>query len=60
MDTNSQFVTKKDLYSVAVNVCWLIFLTGLLSDEERTNDGDSRIPVQVQVRERRQVADTKR
>ena len=33
MDTNSQFVTKKDLYSVAVNVCWLIFLTGLLSDE---------------------------
>ena len=34
-------------------------IEGLLSDEERTNDGDSRIPVQVQVREREESKATK-
>ncbi len=34
MEDNRQYVTKKELYTVAVNVCSLVFFAGALSDME--------------------------
>ncbi len=34
MNNTSQYITKKDFYSFAVNICVLIFFTGALSDHE--------------------------
>lgn len=34
MESDSRYVTKKELYTVAVNVCGLVMFTGMLSDRE--------------------------